>query len=1051
MSDYVLPKSTGTCRDSVDNYLGRYVFLQHKEEQEHLDALCQSWLDTYNKDNRFFLTIDIETTSLDYKTGDILLVSVCWDIRRAVVFEPSKFNLDLFVKVLQTIPSAGHNYKFDCEWFYEKYGVIPYIFFDTMVATQIAWAGSFPGHSFGLDNVTKQLLVGYKITKEVRDDFVNGSARPGSYKNEHIEYAARDTLITHRLIPYIVRRLYNQNLMTLWNDIELPFLRTLIPSEVFGIKVDMKELKNKCVEVTAKANLLNEEIQNMLEQYIKQGIVKHKGPFNPNSGKQIAQVLSDLSIKLPNVQEGTMIRALAQTHNPLLEKIMNYRKVLSILSKYLVAWTTKYVNPKTDCIHPHYSSAGARTGRPSSSDPNVQNIPERDDMKFRSLIIPHKPTSKILSLDYSQYEFRTAAAATDEPVLIEAYKERAELLPEAKIIAARYNIDDPDKLAKQVVSGELTVLPHENELITKLANTDVHRRNGSAMFGVPPESITAEQRLVSKCVSVNTLLHTEHGVVRVGDLLPSKRKKDTYYPLPKNFRVVSDGGLQEAKQIYYQGHTKSMEISLQSGRKIICSPVHRFRCYLDRHELYDWVTALGLHIGTELFVKLGNPEPNKSKISADAFKVAVLLKYGYILKESILLKGIDKDQLSRLESVIEKSAKINRTDKGILIKSEELMNIALGLNLNGEVSLPIEYLNTSSHKKEVKTLLKQILRISAWYKDSPVYSINSRSRTLSVQLQNLLAFIGVNSRIRERNNDFEILIEGHDNKSISSYIEGNPIETDTNDPRTWESYSPSPIARKLIEARYSGISLQDSLETVLSKKEYDIAKFFVENRLRRDKVIDIKEIESAELCDITVPSNHTLVYDSIVSHNTIGYALLYGAGPPRIHESLTKEGFLVTEKDCQEFYNKFFVGLPKIKEFITEVHKKVMAQGYVTTVLGRKRFFVLPPKYMTRLYTTKKEEAYRESLNFLFQGNNADAIKLAVSNLVEVFEETYPEEIRPMILLTVHDEIVIEADETIAEEAADIAEKVMIRAGEKSTGYKIPIECSRSISDRWGK
>jgi DNA polymerase I-like protein with 3'-5' exonuclease and polymerase domains len=183
---------------------------------------------------------------------------------------------------------------------------------------------------------------------------------------------------------------------------------------------------------------------------------------------------------------------------------------------------------------------------------------------------------------------------------------------------------------------------------------------------------------------------------------------------------------------------------------------------------------------------------------------------------------------------------------------------------------------------------------------------------------------------------------------------------------------------------------------------------------------------------------------------TLGYAVLYGAAAPRVQEQLAKEKIYNTIEECDAFIQAFFDKLPKVKALIEDTHKMVMNPGYISTFMGRKRFFNLPPKWQARLYEKARNDAFREAVNCHFQMANVDAIKIAMVEMDRVFAERWAAN-PPQLLLTVHDEVVIEVPDGIEDEVVPCVESILIDSGLQSINYGCPVECSRLLTTHWAK
>lgn len=351
-------------RDAKGTLIGRYVYLG-EDTQDEFDAFCDSWLKTYDNHNEFFLTIDLETTGLQPHKGQILLISISWDGKNAIVFSPRYFNLDKFKEVLAKIPINNQNIKFDLKWLLYHYGIECQIYFDTMVGTQMGWAGVFPEvpqGTFGLANIAKNLLEGYALEKETRKQFI-GMDPSAEFSREQIEYAVKDALITHKLVWPIFKRLHNHNLWELWETIEKPLLQELVRTEVYGVKIDTKKLEELLLSKELELHNCYSRIETLLAKENINTTKFPKGKFNPGSSQQIVTVLNHLGIKVLNTEKGTLQIAQANYKNDLLGEIIEWRKLKGIISKFLTKWLEEHIDPNTGCIYTSFNTYGAETGR----------------------------------------------------------------------------------------------------------------------------------------------------------------------------------------------------------------------------------------------------------------------------------------------------------------------------------------------------------------------------------------------------------------------------------------------------------------------------------------------------------------------------------------------------------------------------------------------------------------------------------------------------------------------------------------------------------------
>lgn len=357
-------KKFGEVYDTKDVLIGRFLYLD-SNDQNLFNDFCHSWLSTHESDDRFFITIDIETTGLNHRKDTILLISISWDGKQGIVFDPRQLDLTHFKEVLSKVPISNHNIKFDAKFLMHKYGVNVNICFDTMVAAQMGWAGAFPAYGsftpYSLGNLCKVLLNGISMDKKVRMEFV-GMDPNKEFTQEQIEYAVIDALLTHRLVYIIKKRLHNCGLIKNWEEIELPLINHWAQSEMRGVFIDINKLSDLLDEKERELNVIYKTILNELAKLPK--LPKYpKDIFNPNSTKQIVDTMQELGVHLPNCQEDTLSKIAAESGNTLLQSIIEHRKTKSVLSKFLVQWLERHIDMNTKTIHTNFNVYGAETGR----------------------------------------------------------------------------------------------------------------------------------------------------------------------------------------------------------------------------------------------------------------------------------------------------------------------------------------------------------------------------------------------------------------------------------------------------------------------------------------------------------------------------------------------------------------------------------------------------------------------------------------------------------------------------------------------------------------
>jgi DNA polymerase-1 len=311
----------------------------------------------------------------------------------------------------------GQNLKFD-EWILSRHGMeVVGPRFDTMVAAYVLDPGR---QAYSLDELAAVYLD--ERTMRYAELFA-----PGDRRRDILEvplsrlalYAAEDADVACRLHGGLDGRLREAEMHGLFTDIEMPLLEVLFRMERHGVKVDTEFLAGLAERFTAELARLAERIQETAGE-----------PFNVQSPRQLASILFEkLGLKpLKKTATGystdvSVLEALAERH-PLPGLVLEHRQLAKLLNTYVEA-LPRLVNPQTGLIHTCFNQAVAATGRLSSSDPNLQNIPIRTEAgrSIRRAFVPRRPGNVIMSADYSQVELRLLAHLSQDSALTAAFRE----------------------------------------------------------------------------------------------------------------------------------------------------------------------------------------------------------------------------------------------------------------------------------------------------------------------------------------------------------------------------------------------------------------------------------------------------------------------------------------------------------------------------------------------------------------------------------------------------------------------------------------------------
>jgi len=407
------------------------------------------------------LCLDTETTSTSPRWAELVGVSLAWAPGEAVyipVRAPAgtpvvdEAELLSILRPLVNDPEReliGQNLKYD-EVVLRGAGLeLNAKYFDTMVADYLV----NPGHNVhNMDDLALRFLN----HKTIKISELIGAGRNQKRMDEVpldqiTAYAAEDADVPLRLRPLLQSRLEQLELESLFNSVEMPLTHVLAEMEFNGITVAPAVLKDLSVELAERTEQLYGELQTLA------GI-----PFNPDSPQQLAEVLFD-RLGLPVVKRTKLglstdvevLEELADRH-PLPAKIVEYRQLMKLRNTYADA-LLEQICPRTGRVHTSFMQDVARTGRLSSKDPNLQNIPIRTatGRRIRQAFVAGGPDQLLITADYSQIELRVLAHFCEDPVLLSAF-ERDE---------------------------------------------DIHRVVAAQVYGVSPEGVTDEMRRQAKAVN----------------------------------------------------------------------------------------------------------------------------------------------------------------------------------------------------------------------------------------------------------------------------------------------------------------------------------------------------------------------------------------------------------------------------------------------------------------------------------------------------------------------------------------------------------------------
>jgi DNA polymerase-1 len=474
----------------------------------------ESLIDTIRK--KGMVCVDTETTSKEYLAAELVGISFCIEPGVAYYLPlghtylgagpqlDTREALGLLRPVLtdDKVKKIGQNIKYDAEVL-ARYDIeLKGLFFDTMVASYVI-DPTLRQHN--LDYLAQHYLsykmVSYEeVTEHAKDkDFASVDI------NRAKEYSCEDAEITLLLTSILEKKLRDTDNYALFQDLEMRLIPVLMDMEMTGIKIDVDFLKAMSEAFGDELSLIEQKVFDLAGE-----------GFNINSPQQLGYILFE-KLKLPwrkktrkKTGYSTDVEVLTElaVHHEVPNLLLRFRSISKLKSTYLDA-LVETVNPATGRVHTSYNQTVTATGRLSSSNPNLQNIPIRTDegRDIRKGFIADNGCL-LLSADYSQIELRVFAHYSEDPVLIRAFE-----------------------------SGE-----------------DIHARTAAEVFGVDPQLVTPEMRRMAKMINFGIIYGM--GPLRLAKELGISKKVaqaylDNYYQRYKGVKEFKETMLSQARQNRY--------------------------------------------------------------------------------------------------------------------------------------------------------------------------------------------------------------------------------------------------------------------------------------------------------------------------------------------------------------------------------------------------------------------------------------------------------------------------------------------------------------------
>ncbi|EEC21238.1 DNA polymerase I [Borreliella afzelii] len=402
-----------------------------------------------------YISIDTETSSLDIYTARLIGISISFKEfegyyipieAKGKIYIEKHYIIQKFNNLFESNPKIiGQNYKFDYKILKNNgFSPIP-PYFDTMIAAYLIDTNSKVSLDFLAEKYLMHKNIKYEDVIQKNDNFANISLEMAT------SYSSEDADITFRLFNIFTKKLKEDGLDKLMHEVEMPFNNVIIEMEENGIYLDREYLKEYGKELGQELELIENEIIKSI------GI-----NFNLNSPKQMHEILFEkLNLKLPEKmkKDSTDIKVLESLigQHESIENIIKHRQIAKLKSTYTDN-LIELINHKTNRLHTSFIQTKTATGRITSINPNLQNIPIKDE-KGRKIRKAFKPENGniFISADYSQIELAILAHLSQDEALIKAFENNKDIHTEtaSKLFKIEEKEITPDlrRIAKSINFG----------------------------------------------------------------------------------------------------------------------------------------------------------------------------------------------------------------------------------------------------------------------------------------------------------------------------------------------------------------------------------------------------------------------------------------------------------------------------------------------------------------------------------------------------------------------------------------------------------------------
>lgn len=783
-------------------------------------------------------------------------------------------------------------------------------------------------------------------------------------------YACADTHYTWMLFKrFFFELVKHKNLPRLYMN-ELGVTAILFPTEHIGIKIDKPHLEK-----------LGPQLQTESERLEKVIYEQAGREFNANSTMDVLEVLQDAGCKLHKLTKKTLeklekgeevekryavdseVLELLAVNSQIAHDILEYRRSEKLRSTYVDSILQKIDD--NQCLHTHYNQ-NVKTGRMSSSSPNLQNIPA-DDKRIRRAFIVSNDDELLVLMDYAQIELKLCAHITQDPALLLCYPFEGE------------GCDVHSLTCAEVVRKQ-----SYEELLKDLKDYTDHTESKEKECECVA-CVAQADRKIAKCVHPDTLVFSnKKGYIPIKSIYHFSDRSDEFHEIKDDLSVSNgSGGVASIKSTYNGGIKKMLRVTTSSGL-IECSENHLFvnedgtltkACDLKKGQILKQadIPLMGDYAYPEISCSLYNGVPTTYfKTSAKWARLAgIYAGDGCSQGETVSIcggrigklneYGEDEYRLWNLELIqFLTDMEFNTSSR----TQETATTVGFGCRMVRRLLTSLEMLDLDGYRK---------FRVPSW--------------VLQAGKEACLHYIGglIDTDGWVTRKKGTVGICNKDGVFVGQVATiaracGLPCSVTASWNRDYERWYYECYFYKSANHMLSEYMRHPNKKTLIDTS----GKCRNKNVLRANKVRLVEEIGEGPCLDISLnSSDHLYLTNTIITHNTCNFASLYQAGPKALQQQLSSPQRYFSLDQCKNFIDGYFRKYKSVKKCIKLTEMEVLQNGYVVNEFGRYRRFS-----KEELTDNRKFRAFRQAFSHRIQSTAADLFKFAMNKVAREIKGT---------------------------------------------------------------